>query len=799
MRSRKSGVMAAPSPVPSGQQLERNVMLDKKKTITFMGKLFYMDLPHNKQTQLLSKAIVRRGGVIESFLSRDVNYVVTGNRKAADVTNGEPNGRKGNGSQHPAAENIEKPPYSRGKQLLKKVVQSQECSSVLSSARSWGVCILHLDEVLEYLARLTKRRMNRPSVEKGAVGAAQTIKVGKLKSPFLKIEDQSREYCPIHCSFSNFPECSFISSDRSPFETAPTNNSTHKDPRDQKEGEKPRNWEKIGYCECCQITYQKLSEHLISKQHCRFALKASNYRAIDDLASLIHYDFVPLPPGFKPNEEPYEDKAPPQSLEQPLLKEKEFLEKEEDQQDESKDLPVDLVAERPTEEHGLVLPERHVKQDTACPMENHSLGLSKKPPAENMVIDPAQTGGLLVEDNRPQSTVSTTALVQCDLPLEAAAGSHVGLVTKMSWYTEEAGLTSVYTVQSLVIPPAPGLNQHMAMENLSVQPQLFLSALGDPPFSLAQGGFKNLDNNDQGEATLSTYVEPQIINAVLQQTNALLGDKPHVIPSTGLDSERSSAPATGGECSLQHLDAASSVMAPIVESAVDQHQHVLLVSTQNKLLVNTPCDMPTELTNNLSINQLTLAPWHLSAEDNVTVTPSTAPSVDAQDPEPTVPNVDCGGGKRKHCWSPCQPAGKRQPLSCQPMPLWVLHHLPSSANQPIVPMFSDWVDRDCNNRAAEDEGTTLPTFCYNPKMVQYDASSESDWDSHLASLRHNNPHQTAHFGELRTAQVSLDESCYGKQLCSVLSHEQTLGSPGATQTVTLSHTSCDIFLSGVAS
>ncbi|KAG9474363.1 hypothetical protein GDO78_004584 [Eleutherodactylus coqui] len=415
-------------------------MLDKKKTITFMGKLFYMDLPHNKQTQLLSKAIVRRGGVSNEVLSSNRHLHVL---KAADVTNGEPNGRKGNGSQHPAAENIEKPPYSRGKQLLKKVVQSQECSSVLSSARSWGVCILHLD-------------------------------VGKLKSPFLKIEDQSREYCPIHCSFSNFPECSFISSDRSPFETAPTNNSTHKDPRDQKEGEKPRNWEKIGYCECCQITYQKLSEHLISKQHCRFALKASNYRAIDDLASLIHYDFVPLPPG-------------------------------------------------------------------------------------------------------------------------------------------------------------------------------------------------------------------------------------------------------------------------------------------------------------------------------------TAPSVDAQDPEPTVPNVDCGGGKRKHCWSPCQPAGKRQPLSCQPMPLWVLHHLPSSANQPIVPMFSDWVDRDCNNRAAEDEGTTLPTFCYNPKMVQYDASSESDWDSHLASLRHNNPHQTAHFGELRTAQVSLDESCYGKQLCSVLSHEQTLGSPGATQTVTLSHTSCDIFLSGVAS
>nr|DBA22212.1 TPA: hypothetical protein GDO54_013265 [Pyxicephalus adspersus] len=63
-------------------------MLDKRKRITFKGKLFYLDLAHIKQTQHLTKAICSLGGVIEGFLSRDVNYVVTDSRKALDIANG---------------------------------------------------------------------------------------------------------------------------------------------------------------------------------------------------------------------------------------------------------------------------------------------------------------------------------------------------------------------------------------------------------------------------------------------------------------------------------------------------------------------------------------------------------------------------------------------------------------------------------------------------------------------------------------------------------------------------------------
>ncbi|XP_069808531.1 protein DBF4 homolog B [Dendropsophus ebraccatus] len=797
--------MAALSPAPSGRRLERGLTLDRRKSITFMGKLFYLDLPPNKQTQLLTKAICSLGGVIEGFLSRDVNYVVTGNRKAAVIAKGDSGGSKGGASKPPTTEKIEKTPYSRGKQLLKKVVQSQECSSVLSSAHSWGVCILHVDEVLGYLEFSTKRRANKPNEGKGSGGAGQTLKVGKLKSPFLKIEDQSRKYRPIHCSFSNFPECSFISSDRSPFETARTNNSTHKDrepgEQDKDEFERPQNWEKSGYCECCQTTYTRLIEHLISEQHCLFAFNASNYKVIDDITSSIICDLVPLPKGFKPNEERSKDKLCGEDLEEPSLIQEGCVEKDVGQGEFTKQ-PMDHGVEVPSEEHS---PERqHVTQDAICFVENHNLALSKDPLMENLEIDLAQehTGGLLedllAEDNGPQSRVSTSnALVQCDLPPADPCEevSHVGLVSEVSWYTEDAGLTSVYTVQSLVIPPAHIIDQHpeLAMEHAAVQPPLLLNALGDPIHALEQGGLSgSLDGQAQGDPIDAAHVEPQMVNAAAHQPIESVVDE--VMPCPGLYAEHSAAPTTGSKYTMHHVDSAAAEM-PVVESALNHHQHVLLVSTQSKLSAS-PCELPAELTNNVSIDQL------MPADGNVTVTPRTASLenlVDvAQAPESVEPDTDWCGGKRKHCWSPCHPPAKRQPWHCQPMPMWVFHQLPSSMKQPTMPVFSSRMDRDGSHRAAEEEGSA-PTICFNPQLAQYEASSESDWDSQLVSQQHNNTLQTAHFGELTTAQVSLDESWYGKQLCSVLAHEQTLGSPSSTQTVTLSHTSYDLYLSGVAS
>ncbi|KAM4031813.1 protein DBF4 homolog B isoform 2-T2 [Anomaloglossus baeobatrachus] len=803
--------------MPSGRHVERILTLDRRKIISFTGKSFYLDLPHNKQTQLLTKTICGLGGVIESFLSRDVNYVVTGGRKGSHVANEESSERKGGNSQHPTTDKIEKTPYSRGKQLLKKVVQSQECSSILSSARSWGVCILHVD-VLEYLECPTQRRTKRPAEGKGPGDARRIMKVGKLKSPFLKIEDQSRKYRPIHCSFSKFPECSFISSDRSPFETARTIHSTPKDrdpgEQDKHAGERPQNWEKSGYCECCQITYTKLHEHLISEQHCIFALNASNYRFIDDLASVIVCDLDPLPPWFKPNEEQCGHKAPPQTLEEePPIFEEVGLEN-----GESKDQPMD---ELPTKEHNLASPEEQlIKQDAECHPEDKET-LSKDPPVEIMAVDSIQEHfgslpeNLLTDKFGHQCTVSTAnAVVQCDLPLVETCGteepSPLELVTAVSWYTEEAGLTSVYTVQSLVMPPTNVLeeNPELTTENILLHPSLCLEALGNPLHGLAQGGF-SLPSNEpiQEDPVVTAHIYPEIFNAAPSQSNVVGTDVPHDTSSGAVLEGPSPAPSTERECTLHHETKAgpcsgtdaSLTDVPLVKSAIDQHPNVLLAPNQDELLVNAPSALQSGQSSNLCVEQFTLAPWHAATEDNDTVKSGDEPLdtlFDEQDSELLVPKTDWCGGKRKHCWSPCHPAAKRPPLHCQPMPMWVLHQLPSSEQQPTIPVFSGYVDRDLSNKAAEGNATTL---CYNPKLAQYEASSESDWDSQLVSQDCNNPQQAAHLGELRTAQVSLDESWYRKQLGSVLAHEQTLGSPSTTQTVTLSHTSYDLYLSGVAS
>ncbi|XP_073537658.1 protein DBF4 homolog B [Phyllobates terribilis] len=895
--------MSMRSPVPSGRHVERGLTLDRRKRISFTGKSFYLDLPHNKQTQLLTKAICSLSGVIESFLSRDVNYVVTGNRKAAHVANGESNDRKEGTFQHPTTEKIEKTPYSRGKQLLKKVVQSQ-----------------------------LSLRVKRPAEGKGPAGAKQTVKVGKLKSPFLKIEDQSRKYRPIYRSFSKFPECSFISSDRGPFETVHTNHSAHKDrdvgEQDKDVGERPQNCEKSGYCECCHITYRKLCEHLISKQHCVFALNASNYRVIDDITSRIVCDFVTLPFGFKPSEQQCEDKAPPQSLEEePPLTKEEGLDKE-FKNGESKDQLMDQKVQMLIEELRLASPEeQYVKQDAECSPEAKET-LSQDPPVENMVVDSVQEHlgdvpeNVFIEDHEPQSTVSTmNAEVQCDLPLLMTQGaeemSPMGLVTKLSWYMEEAGLTSLYTVQSVVIPPAQVIDENpdLTTENVLLPPPF--DALGDPVHALAQGGF-NPSSNDpvQEDPIITARIDPQMFNVAPSQANALLTDAPsqhnalltdapsqhnalltdapsqhnalltdapsqhnalltdapsqhnalltdapsqhnalltdapsqhnalltdapsqhnalltdapsqhnalltdapsqhnalltdapsqhnalltdtsQVTPSAMAFVGPSPAPATGRDCTL-HLGTAeqcpvadaSGTEVPLVEAATDQHQHLLLVSTQDKLLINAPCELQSELSSNFCIDQFTLAPWHPAANGNATVTPGTETLDGTQDPELLVPNTDWCGGKRKHCWSPCHPPAKRHPLHCLPMPMWVFHQLPS-----------DCVDRDRRNKAAEAGEGSPTTLCFNPKLAQYEASSESDWDSQLVSQHYNNPQQTAHLGDLRTAQVSLDESWYGKRLGSVLTHEQALGSPSTTQTITVTHASYDLYLSGVAS
>ncbi|XP_040473440.1 protein DBF4 homolog B isoform X2 [Falco naumanni] len=294
------------------------------------GKSFYLDLPSGRSARELAEVIGHLGGVTESFLSKEVNYVVSSNKEAkrdkartwtekrSSVTSEDakamsptPSASKGNRTRP-----HQKPPdtalISRGKELLQKAMKNQDTcsgSSILANARRWGVWILHVDEMLSYAQQLLRAisgvRKQCQKTEAKCLASASKIHKGKLKPPFLKVEDQSRQFRPFYQQFKSFPDLNFLASkSSSPFETLKSlSNSCRARGVEgcpmRSEGEKsPQSTpatvpkKKKGFCECCQETFEELQKHLQSPQHKRFALDDSQYTPVDHVISQLTNNFV---------------------------------------------------------------------------------------------------------------------------------------------------------------------------------------------------------------------------------------------------------------------------------------------------------------------------------------------------------------------------------------------------------------------------------------------------------------------------------------------------------------------------
>ncbi|NXL66891.1 DBF4B protein, partial [Chordeiles acutipennis] len=293
------------------------------------GKLFYLDLPSGRSARELAEAIRRLGGVTESFLSKEVSYVVSSNKEAkqdkartrtekqSNVTSEDakamsrvPPTSKGNHTRP-----HQKPPdtalISRGKELLQKAMKNQVSSgqmgfsragSILANARLWGVQILHVDGIL--LCRLkwslvmlcqaqALRAFPQHRWELSSLSAEKDLGV---LPPFLKVEDQSRQFRPFHHQFKSFPDLNFLApKSSSPFE--PLKSLTNSCRARDVEEKSPRSTpitvpkKKRGFCECCQETFEELRKHLQSPQHQRFALDDSQYDPVDRVISQLTNTF----------------------------------------------------------------------------------------------------------------------------------------------------------------------------------------------------------------------------------------------------------------------------------------------------------------------------------------------------------------------------------------------------------------------------------------------------------------------------------------------------------------------------
>ncbi|NWW98661.1 DBF4B protein, partial [Caloenas nicobarica] len=290
------------------------------------GKSFYLDLPAGRSARELAEAIGRLGGVTESFLSKEVSYVVSSNKEAKQDKAGTQTEKQSNVTSEdtktrrptPSTSKVnhsrpqQKPPdtalISRGKELLQKAMKNQVSSvwmgdacggsSILASARLWGVQILHVDGIL--LRTLGWGCWELGISETAAachLGSEETVPEdgGKLKPPFLKVEDQSRQFRPFHHQFKAFPDLNFQApKSSSPFEPPKSLSNSCR----ASDGEKsPRSTpvtvpkKKRGFCECCQETFEELQKHLQSPQHRRFALDDSQYAPVDRVIAQLTNGF----------------------------------------------------------------------------------------------------------------------------------------------------------------------------------------------------------------------------------------------------------------------------------------------------------------------------------------------------------------------------------------------------------------------------------------------------------------------------------------------------------------------------
>ncbi|NWY36347.1 DBF4B protein, partial [Sylvia atricapilla] len=302
------------------------------------GQSFYLDLPSGRSARELAEAIGRLGGVTESFLSKEVTCVVSSNREAKrgqarpqEEKQSSPTakGTKSTSSV-PAAPTRrtrepgnptkprQKPPYtallSRGKELLHKAMKNQvsglgwallglgdTCSgsSILANARLWGVQILHVDGIL--LCGISGCALCAaellpvsPSCRAPAASSCARQQTGglSLKPPFLKVEDQSRQFRPFHHQFQSFPDLNFLApKSSSPFEPLKSLSNSCQASAGGKSPHVTVPRKRRGFCECCQETFEELQKHLQSLQHQQFAQDNSQYILVDRVISQLTNSF----------------------------------------------------------------------------------------------------------------------------------------------------------------------------------------------------------------------------------------------------------------------------------------------------------------------------------------------------------------------------------------------------------------------------------------------------------------------------------------------------------------------------
>ncbi|KAM6152070.1 protein DBF4 homolog A isoform 2-T2 [Erethizon dorsatum] len=308
------------------KSLKSNNRPEKSKYKPLWGKVFYLDLPSVTLSEKLQKDIKDLGGRVEEFLSKDISYLISNKKEAkfaqtlsriSPVPSPESAYTAETTSPHPSHDGSSfKTPdtmcLSRGKLLVEKAIKDHDLipsNSILSNALSWGVKILHIDDIRCYIEQKKKElySLKKSSTSVRDVGKNVSIgtqKTRRLKKPFVKVEDISQLYRPFYLQLTNMPFINYsVQKPCSPFDVdkpSSIQKQTQVKLRIQTDGDKCggtpiqlqlKEKKKKGYCECCLQKYEDLETHLLGEQHRNFA-ESNQYQVVDDIVSKLVFDFV---------------------------------------------------------------------------------------------------------------------------------------------------------------------------------------------------------------------------------------------------------------------------------------------------------------------------------------------------------------------------------------------------------------------------------------------------------------------------------------------------------------------------
>ncbi|XP_057360459.1 protein DBF4 homolog A isoform X2 [Manis pentadactyla] len=308
---------------PSLKSVKTDNKPEKSKYKPLWGKVFYIDLPSSVTiSEKLQKDIKDLGGQVEEFLSKDISYLISNKKEAkfaqtlgriSPVPSPE-SAYTAEITSHPSHDGSSfKSPdsvcLSRGKLLVEKAIKDHDfipSNSILSNALSWGVKILHIDDIRYYIEQKKKELyLLKKSSTSGKRGiGTQRARTGRLKKPFVKVEDVSQLYRPFYLQLTNMPFINYsIQKPSSPFDVdkpSSIQKQIQVKPRIWTDGDKCggipvqlqlKEKKKKGYCECCLQKYDDLETHLLSEQHKNFA-QSNHYQVVDDIVSKLIFDFV---------------------------------------------------------------------------------------------------------------------------------------------------------------------------------------------------------------------------------------------------------------------------------------------------------------------------------------------------------------------------------------------------------------------------------------------------------------------------------------------------------------------------